>query len=99
MFRLKVNALIFFSIILMASCQSGTSSNTTELDSKDTLQKAELNKSNVTGNYVTADYAERSKGYDWVAVNIELLGTDQIRIKVRSRTDLKKSYLYARCRC
>lgn len=44
----------------------------------------------VTGDYVSTGYDERAQGYDWVAVIVEPYGKDQIDIKVRARSDIKK---------
>ena len=44
----------------------------------------------VTGDYVSTGYDERAQGSDWVAVIVEPYGKDQIDIKVRARSDIKK---------
>ncbi|MGE6440056.1 hypothetical protein ACQKC9_00655 [Psychrobacter sp. NPDC078409] len=43
----------------------------------------------VSADYATADYDKRAQGYDWVGVMVRADG-DQIDIKVRSRSDIKK---------
>lgn len=44
----------------------------------------------IFGDYVSADYAKKNEGYDWVAVSVVDLGDNKARIKVRSRADKKK---------
>jgi len=41
------------------------------------------------GYYATEDYARRSEGYDWVAVDIEKIDNQSAYVKVRSRGDRK----------
>ncbi|PKH64824.1 hypothetical protein CXF61_09815 [Psychrobacter sp. 4Dc] len=43
----------------------------------------------ISGDYASADYEKRAQGYDWVGVMVRADG-DQIDIKVRSRSDIKK---------
>lgn len=44
----------------------------------------------VVGDYASTDYGKRAQGYDWVAVIIRPNGNDEIDIKVRARSDVKK---------
>lgn len=44
----------------------------------------------VIGDYVSAGYAKRAQGYDWVAVSVSPNGANAITIKVRARSDIKK---------
>ena len=44
----------------------------------------------VVGDYASEDYAKRAQGYDWVGVMIRADGNEQIDIKVRARSDIKK---------
>ena len=44
----------------------------------------------VVGDYASEDYAKRAQGYDWVGVMIRADGNEQIDIKVRARSDVKK---------
>lgn len=44
----------------------------------------------LTGSYVSADYAQRSKGYDWVSVSIQSINKEIIAVRIRSRADKKK---------
>ena len=44
----------------------------------------------VVGDYASEDYANRTQGYDWVGVMIRAEGNEQIDIKVRARSDIKK---------
>ncbi|WP_201570955.1 hypothetical protein [Psychrobacter nivimaris] len=47
----------------------------------------------VSADYASADYDKRAQGYDWVGVMVRADG-DQIDIKVRSRSDIKKPTCY-----
>ena len=44
----------------------------------------------VVGDYASEDYAKRAQGYDWVGVMIRSDDNEQIDIKVRARSDIKK---------
>lgn len=44
----------------------------------------------VVGDYASDGYAKRTQGYDWVGVMIQAEGNEQIDIKVRARSDVKK---------
>lgn len=44
----------------------------------------------VVGDYADAGYESRSQGYDWVGVMVRSAGNEQIDIKVRARSDIKK---------
>lgn len=44
----------------------------------------------VVGDYADAGYENRSQGYDWVGVMVRSAGSEQIDIKVRARSDIKK---------
>ena len=44
----------------------------------------------VVGNYASEGYAKRAQGYDWVGVMVQADGEQQIDIKVRARSDVKK---------
>lgn len=46
--------------------------------------------SNWEGNYATESYQERNKGMDWVAVMITKSNKRAYKVKVRSRTDIKR---------
>ncbi|WP_316789744.1 hypothetical protein [Pedobacter frigoris] len=43
-----------------------------------------------SGNYVTPEYLDRDKGYDWVAVTATKLSDSTLHISIRSRADKKK---------
>ncbi len=84
---------IFFSVILFLtfiSCNSNadkTQSKTTTDSTTITATPASVDRS---GNYVSADYANRAKGFDWVAVAVKNNSGDSVSISVRSRADKKK---------
>lgn len=42
------------------------------------------------GDYASEDYKSRAQGYDWVGVMVRADGNEQIDVKVRARSDLKK---------
>ena len=44
----------------------------------------------ISGAYASADYDKRAQGYDWVGVMVRAESDQQIDIKVRSRSDIKK---------
>ncbi|MGP5063873.1 hypothetical protein ACTXIZ_06790 [Psychrobacter celer] len=44
----------------------------------------------VVGDYASDGYAKRVQGYDWVGVMVRAESDQQIDIKVRSRSDIKK---------
>lgn len=45
----------------------------------------------VAGDYVTADYANRDQGYDWITVQVKQVSIDTIAVTIRSRADKKRS--------
>ncbi len=45
---------------------------------------------NVSGSYVSENYSERNKGYDWVAVLVTETESNNLNISIRSRADKKK---------
>lgn len=44
----------------------------------------------ISGDYASADYDKRAQGYDWVGVMVRAESDQQIDIKIRSRSDIKK---------
>ncbi|KRU22082.1 hypothetical protein [Psychrobacter piscatorii] len=44
----------------------------------------------ISGDYASTDYDKRAQGYDWVGVMVRAESDQQIDIKVRSRSDIKK---------
>jgi len=57
--------------------------------SADRFSTDKVSTNKVSADYATADYDKRAQGYDWVGVMVRADG-DQIDIKVRSRSDIKK---------
>jgi len=57
--------------------------------SADRFSTDKLSTDKVSADYASADYDKRAQGYDWVGVMVRADG-DQIDIKVRSRSDIKK---------
>lgn len=88
--QLYLNVL-FLSICFLVACGAGSDKKAAEdsLSLRDTIV-AEVPLKDQSGNYVTADYEKRNKGYDWVGVNIEQIDKLTIQIRVRSRSDQKK---------
>ncbi len=86
----KINKLSFVLVSTLMACGSAPSNKTLEKDSISIEQKSTVKALDPAGNYVSADYEQRSKGYDWVAVTVESTDQHKIRIKIRSRADLKK---------
>jgi hypothetical protein len=89
--QLKTIYIIFFIALFAIACQSESTNKVvanadTVASNKDDI----ATRVTLTGNYVTADYLQRNKGYDWVAVSIQELGKDSLEVKVRSRADIKK---------
>ncbi len=58
-------------------------------DLGDNVSADKFSTNKVSADYATADYDKRAQGYDWVGVMVRADG-DQIDIKVRSRSDIKK---------
>lgn len=87
---LKTITLPVAIITLMACSDTGPAKKVTDGISKTQPVLRTIQADSVTGNYVDADYALRSKGYDWIAVLVEKGPDKSIRIRVRSRADKKK---------
>lgn len=92
-------ALIMTATLAGCNNTSSTSpvvNHTPSLPSINTPKAATLSPAvaSVIGDYVSSGYAKREEGYDWVAVlitaNESAHGTEQINIKVRARSDIKK---------
>ncbi len=87
--QLKAKSLIFILLLIVVACNTKPSTDSSAINSNSDIQKP-ISRLNPNGNYVTADYAQRNKGYDWVGINIQQLDAEKIQIKVRSRDDRKK---------
>lgn len=82
---MKKRALWFLLIgLILTNCK--TSNDT---DSK--IFESQINIENITGDYVTEDYFNRSDGYDWVAISIQKISDLEAKIKIRSRINKKKA--------
>lgn len=84
---------IFFSVILFLtfiSCHSNADKKESETTADNTIITATPVSADRSGNYVSADYANRAKGFDWVAIVIKNISGDSVAISVRSRADKKK---------
>lgn len=51
---------------------------------------SDVMKDDISGDYASADYDKRAQGYDWVGVMVRAESDQQIDIKIRSRSDIKK---------
>ncbi|GAA0799895.1 hypothetical protein [Psychrobacter piscatorii] len=51
---------------------------------------SDVMKDYISGDYASADYDKRAQGYDWVGVMVRAESDQQIDIKIRSRSDIKK---------
>ena len=90
-------ALSLTSAVLLAlsGCNNTTKAN---MDSPSTAQTTSMPSTATTspaikiivGDYASEDYTKRAEGYDWVGVIIRADDNEQIDIKVRARSDIKK---------
>lgn len=83
----KILLLTAGSIAILGSCNSNGPSVKSGVP---VLSQQQEDTTVVSGNYVSADYASRSNGYDWIAVMVTQQGSRDINIKIRSRADTKK---------
>lgn len=86
----QLYGIVLFFLIFTA-CNSEAKKNTT-LPTKNKEVKVTKPKIDtlLLGNYVSASYVDRKKGYDWVSVAVRKGQENQIQISVRSRADKKK---------
>jgi hypothetical protein len=90
--NLKKSIFVAILIITILSCKNNK--ETTEKENKTLEKKTQSNSSKTTttvvGDYVSESYTKRNEGYDWVAVSVNQLSDNKIRISIRSRADKKK---------
>ncbi|KAB1071901.1 hypothetical protein F6U93_00215 [Tamlana haliotis] len=84
--------ILALAVITFSSCKEGKTSGTAPEATSEVAptEATEINTIDVSGNYVTDDYSQRSEGYDWVGVIVNQLNDNSISVKVRSRADKKK---------
>ncbi len=82
-----LSAILFLALI---SCNSNADKKESEITTDTTTIIATPASVDRSGNYVSADYANRAKGFDWVAVAVKNISGDTVSISVRSRADKKK---------
>lgn len=85
MYFLKSVILSGFFLLTLSSCNQPTSKTQAPATATETAPSLTID-----GNYVTADYDKRAKGFDWVGVTIKSEQDSSITIQVRSRADNKK---------
>ena len=79
------------ALLTLSGCNNITKAN--NMDNQSVTQPAATPSPAVkviVGDYASEDYAKRVQGYDWVGVMIRAEGNEQIDIKVRARSDIKK---------
>ena len=83
------------ALLTLSGCNNTTKAN---VDNHSTMQPNAMLSTATTspavqiivGDYASEDYVKRAQGYDWVGVIIRADGNEQIDIKVRARSDIKK---------
>ena len=87
----------FFAVILTTSAAlltlSGCNNMTPSVNNQTTKQpNAAVTPAvqAVVGDYADEGYGKRAQGYDWVGVMVRAESDQQINIKVRARSDIKK---------
>lgn len=74
------------TLVVLNSCTQQSSKN----EKSATIEKSTTTSLEVDGQYVSQDYENRNKGYDWVGVIIKNIDEGKVSIKIRSRADKKK---------
>lgn len=85
--------ILLLTVLTLSNCKDNKTQNqvTEETNPVTETETAPKTSSlNVSGNYVTEDYNKRGEGYDWVAVLVNQINENAIKVKVRSRADKKK---------
>ncbi|MGM8885553.1 hypothetical protein ACS8FD_06385 [Psychrobacter sp. 1U2] len=85
-----LSALIISSASLVGCNNTSSATNTVATASTSTVAALSPAVQTVVGDYASEGYAKRAQGNDWVAVMISANGSEQINIKVRARSDVKK---------
>ena len=77
--KLKILVVTIVASLFFACNQPGESS------------EEQINLATYEGVYVSEGYDQRSEGYDWVTVSIQILSDSSAHVAVRSRADRKKA--------
>ncbi|MBP7174270.1 MAG: PliI family lysozyme inhibitor of I-type lysozyme [Cloacibacterium sp.] len=89
--NLKNTTLAFAIIASVLSCKKSTETATAETKNTEKKEQVTSVKENtLVGDYVSAEYAKRNEGYDWVAVSVSQVSDSTLHVSVRSRADKKK---------
>lgn len=91
--NLKNTTLAFAIIASVLSCKKSTETATAETkntDKKEQTATPSASAEAFVGDYVSAEYAKRNEGYDWVAVSVSQVSDSTLHVSVRSRADKKK---------
>ena len=86
-------SLSAFALSALSGCNSVTH-HTVNMPNHDLEQKISTltpAMQATVGDYASEDYKNRAQGYDWVGVIVRADGNEQIDVKVRARSDLKKT--------
>lgn len=81
-----IHGLIYFVVVILVLVGCKTDAKKQKIESEST----QTNNLSPVGNYVSDDYKKRGDGYDWIAVTVKEVGTDQLDVSIRSRADKKK---------
>lgn len=90
---LLIPARLSMITVVLATALTGCANTTTSTDTstiKQTTATITPAVQAVVGDYASEGYEKRAQGYDWVGVMIRANGNEQIDIKVRARSDIKK---------
>lgn len=89
---MKILRVLALAAVIALAAQGCKKSNETVATQQEvqTVQPA-TSALDATGFYVSDGYAERDKGADWVSVIVTEADSNQLKIDVQSRTDIKKA--------
>ena len=82
-------SLFFFILILISTSIPKASLKAEKLNSL-LSEDLSVQKTKLEGYYVTDGYFKKEEGYDWVAVIVEEISENELKIAVRSRADRKR---------
>jgi hypothetical protein len=83
--------ILVFLCISLISCKEGIKKTPTDyMPSEMSTDKTGEMSSGVIGNYANENYSKREEGLDWVGVMVTPNADESLRIRVRSRADIKR---------
>jgi hypothetical protein len=91
--KLVKSTILAILFIIMLSCKNNKEATNKENNTEEKTLQSNTSKKTITtlvGDYVSESYVKRNEGYDWVAVSINQLSDNKIRVSIRSRADKKK---------